>query len=296
MTVTIGDRRIIFQIPCWWLPDVKLVNAGCFPIRIDGRAASASHQQTIQLCPTKHLSKHSLLKQRRAGYRPSALTKIVNDSGRTGGAVLKTNPLRRRGERLIAHDAWRQKKSATRPPSDRRDRRPKGEREAIGDRPATRLGTAEKPATLHGQSVAGYRRDRRGFQRARHSYLVTSASRNPRLSRLRLSSSPRRSPAPLRPHGLCDRGAERHHGQKPRTSAFRLSTHCAFVPKARGYWATLAGSGRFRPKRYVKRGLLRRMGATAAAAQQLSFNSKVAINSVIFRQALAPSGRLVLRK
>ncbi len=100
-----------------------------------------------------------------------------------------------------------------------------------------RLGTAEKHATLHGQSVAGYRRDRRGFQRARHSYLVTSASRNPRLSRLRLSSSPRRSPAPLRPHGLRDRGAERHHGYSPWTSIFHSQLPSrAFVPEARPIW------------------------------------------------------------
>ena len=123
----------------------------------------------------------------------------------------------------------RKKGSAARPPTDRRHRRRKGERGAIGDRPSTRLGTAEKPATLHGQSVAGYRRDRRGFQRARHSYLVTSASRNPRLSRLRLSSSPRRSPAPLGPHGLRDRRAERHHGQKPWTSAVPLSSRVPCV-------------------------------------------------------------------
>ena len=124
---------------------------------------------------------------------------------------------------------------AARPPTDRRHRRPKGDREAIRDRPSTRLGTAIKPATLHGQSVADYRRDRRGFQRARHSYLVTSASRNPRLSRLRLSSSPRRSPAPLRPHGLRDRRAERHHGEQPWTSAFPLFQLAsrAFAPEAR---------------------------------------------------------------
>ena len=128
----------------------------------------------------------------------------------------------------------RKKGSAARPPTDRRHRRRKGEREAIGDRPSTRLGTAVKPATLHGQSVAGYRRDRRGFQRARHSYLVTSASRNPRLSRLRLSSSPRRSPAPLRPVGLIDRRAERHHGYSPWTSNFYSQLlFRAFVPEAR---------------------------------------------------------------
>ena len=140
--------------------------------------------------------------------------------------------LRKQGTpRWGIEDGSRKKGSAARPPNDRRHRRRKGEREAIGDRPSTRLGTAEKPATLHGQSVAGYRRDRRGFQRARHSYLVTSASRNPCLSRLRLSLSPRRSPAPLRPHGLRDRRAERHHGYSPWTSVFqsRLTTHVPCV-------------------------------------------------------------------
>ncbi len=34
------------------------------------------------------------------------------------------------------------------------------EREAIGDRPTMRLRIAETPATLYGQSVVGYRRDR----------------------------------------------------------------------------------------------------------------------------------------
>ena len=125
------------------------------------------------------------------------------------------------------------KGSAARPPTDRRHRRTKGYREAIRDRPSTRPGTAEKPATLHGQSVAGYRRDRRGFQRARHSYLMTSASRNPRLSRLRLSSSPRRSPAPLRPHGLRDRGAERHHSEQLWTSVFHSFNSSTHVPCVR---------------------------------------------------------------
>ena len=53
----------------------------------------------------KQLSKHIRLMQSRVGYRPPAMTRILDDSGRTGGAILKTNPLRGRGERLIAHDA-----------------------------------------------------------------------------------------------------------------------------------------------------------------------------------------------
>ena len=157
---------------------------------------------------------------------------------RTGGAVLKTILLRRKRRRIDRSRCEAVGRKG--PPRDRRPIAGTGDRKrsggAIRDRPSTRLGTAVKPATLHGASVAGYRRDRRGFQRARHSYLVTSASRNPRLSRLRLSSSPRRSPAPLRPHGLRDRRAERHHGYSPWTSAFPLATlqlaSRAFVPEA----------------------------------------------------------------
>jgi hypothetical protein len=103
----------------WRLPDTTLVLAGCFSIRMNGHAASVSHDQTFQRRPTKRSSKHSLLKQRRAGYRPSALTRIVDDSGRTDGAVLKTIPLRRRGVRLIAHDAWRQEEKFRRSTADR---------------------------------------------------------------------------------------------------------------------------------------------------------------------------------
>ena len=150
---------------------------------------------------------------------------------RTGGAVLKTILLRRKRRRIDRSRCEAVGRKG--PPRDRRPIAGTGDRKrsggAIRDRPSTRLGTAVKPATLHGASVAGYRRDRRGFQRARHSYLVTSASRNPRLSRLRLSSSPRRSPAPLGPHGLRDRRAERHHGQKPWTSAVPLSSRVPCV-------------------------------------------------------------------
>lgn len=53
--------------------------------------------------------------------------------------------------------------SAARPPTDRRCRRLAAGREAIRDRPATRLGTAKNTRLGEGQSVAGYRRDRAGF-------------------------------------------------------------------------------------------------------------------------------------
>ena len=189
----------------------------------------------------------------------------------------------------------RKKGSAARPPTDRRHRRRKGEREAIGDRPSTRLGTAEKPATLHGQSVAGYRRDRRGFQRARHSYLVTSASRNPRLSRLRLSSSPRRSPAPLRPYGLRDRGAERHHGYSPWTSIFYSQLQSrAFVPEARQIW----NDSRPLPPTPTE-SLCQTGPAIWSEGDRRCFTIVVQckcrdIELITFRQGVTDSGRLVL--
>ena len=116
--VTIGDCRMFFQLQCWWLPDTKLVVAGCFRKVSIQRVASASPRIGHRLDLTKRLSKHSLLKQRRTGYRPSALTRIVNDEGRTGGAVLKTIRLRRKRRRI---DRSRRKAVGRKgPPRDRR--------------------------------------------------------------------------------------------------------------------------------------------------------------------------------
>ena len=102
--------------------------------------ASIRHSSPFCTISTKLLSKFSLLEQRRTGYRPSALTRIINDSGRTDGAVLKTIPLRIRGERLIAHDAWRQEKMFRRTTAERSPAQA-AERGAGGDRRLT-LNTA----------------------------------------------------------------------------------------------------------------------------------------------------------
>ena len=58
---------------------------------------------------------------------------------------------------------------------------PKGKREAIRDRPSTRLGTAEKRKACRTSWAERRQRPPRqeGFRRARRSYLVTSASRVP---------------------------------------------------------------------------------------------------------------------
>jgi len=197
----------------------------------------ASKRHTSRSCtgPTKRLSKDSLLRQRRTGYRPSALRRIPDDSGRTGGAVRRNIQLRKKSAGSIEVDARRRKERFRRATADRSPAQAT-ERGAGGDQRST-LNTAWDSRKACHTSWAERRRlppRQEGFRRARHSYLVTSASRNPRLSRLRLSSSPRRSPAPLRPHGLRDRGAERHHGEQPGTSAFQLFQLAsrAFVPEA----------------------------------------------------------------
>ena len=136
MPVKPGDRRTFVASGSWRLPDRILVIAGPF-LRVHYRKmAWRSQQQTASLCLTKRLSKHSLLKQSQAGYRPSALKRIVNDSGRTGGAVLNEIPLRRKGAGSIEVDARRQVERFRRATADRSPAQAT-ERGAGGDRRST---------------------------------------------------------------------------------------------------------------------------------------------------------------
>ena len=78
---------------------------------------------------------------------------------------------------------------------------------------------SRKPATPQGQSVAGYRRDRRAVD-GWHSFLVTDARATPPVA-----ADYRQAATPCPHHAgsrLSDRGAERHHGKEPWTSARRL--------------------------------------------------------------------------
>lgn len=102
----------------------------------------------------------------------------------------------------------------------------RNEHEAIGDRPATRLGTAENPRHDEGQSVSAYAATG-GLPTRWHSYLVTYAA-PARLSRP-ATAGPRRLPAPLRPVGLIDSGAGDTHGELPwhRTPLPQLASRCA---------------------------------------------------------------------
>ena len=146
------------------LPDQLSVIAGPFSGWQIPFMAFRRHSSRSRIVPTKRLSKHSLLKQRRAGYRPPALTRILDQrNGPQERSVETFNSGEKAQDRSKSMRGGGKEGSAARPPTDRRHRRPKGEREAIRDRPSTRLGKAKKPATLHGQSVAGYCRDRRAF-------------------------------------------------------------------------------------------------------------------------------------
>ena len=204
---TIGGLRTFFLDVAWRLPDLPLVIAGPFQeSRLVGMA-DRSQYSAFGFRLTKHLSKHYLFQQRRAGYRPPAWKRKLDADDR----VRRDDcPLDDSGEKARHHSPTqlgrRKKSSAARPLFDRRRRRLKGEREAIGDRPATRLGTAEKPATLQGQSVAGYRRDRRAFD-GWHSSPRDRRTRNPacRGPDYRPTATPRPHHAGSR---LIDRGAE----------------------------------------------------------------------------------------
>ena len=257
---------------------------------------SSRHFSPSCIVSTKRLSKHSLLKQRRTGYRPSALTRIVDDEGRTGGAVLKTIPLRRKGAGSIAIEAWRKVEMFRRATADRSPAQAT-ERGAGGDQRST-LDTAWESRKACHTSWAERRRlspRQAGVLTGWHSYFVTDAPQNPRLSRLRLSSSPRRSPAPLRPYGLRDRGAERHHGYSPWTSIFYSQLQSrAFVPEARQIWNDS------RPLPPTPTESLCQTGPVIWSKGDHRCLTIVVqcecrdIESTIFRHAVTDSGRLVL--
>ena len=84
-------------------------------------AASSLHEATQTVI--RHLRQRRCLQRlnetKDAGYRPPALEKIAYDSGRTGGAVLKTIPLRRKGAGLIEVDARRWEETFRRATADR---------------------------------------------------------------------------------------------------------------------------------------------------------------------------------
>lgn len=140
---SIGRRRMFSgkgTVNCWlgeaskpsrkYLLQSLFQNVFCFNKR--GRASARLLRKEKLTCPTDGRS------------RPEA-----------GQLSRKEVPYRR-------HTGWRQVTMFRRTTAGRSPpMATKKKREAIGDRPATRLGTAEKPATLEGQSVAGYRRDRR---------------------------------------------------------------------------------------------------------------------------------------
>ena len=128
----IGDCRMFFQFQCWWLPDTKLVVAGCFRKVSIQRVAAASPRNGHRLDLTKRLSKHSLLKQRRTGYRPSALTRIIDDyrqDRRSGPEDNSTQEKRRMIDRSRRLAAGRKV-----PPLDRRPIAGTGDRQGSGRR------------------------------------------------------------------------------------------------------------------------------------------------------------------
>ena len=141
---TIGDCRTFFNWTTWF----------------DGQSKpQAEHSRFAYKAYIKALSVKA---KRGAGYRPSALKRIVDHEHGPTERSMTIGHLKRKHVCFDCQFGMVRKKScfAARAPRDRLHRRPKGEREAIGDRPTMRLRKAETPATHYGQSVVGYRRDR----------------------------------------------------------------------------------------------------------------------------------------
>ena len=162
----------------WQSPDLVLAFAGPFTRTGLLKLACGRGEWGVPARPAKRLIKALLLTAKTSGLKPACLHEKENDhDGLTEQSVSEHHTETKRID--IAHDGrpW-EHRFAARPPNDRRRRRSTGEREAIGDRPSTRLGTAENSATLQGQSVAGYRRDRRAVD-GWHSFLVTDARATP---------------------------------------------------------------------------------------------------------------------
>lgn len=141
---TIGGCRTFFNWSTWF----------------DGQSKpQAEHSRFAYKAYIKALSVKA---KRGAGYRPTALKRIVDYEH---GPTERSATIEQLKRKHVCFDCQpglvrTHFGSAARAPSDRLHWRPTGEREAIGDRPTMRLRKAETPATHYGQSVVGYRRDR----------------------------------------------------------------------------------------------------------------------------------------
>lgn len=97
MMATIGDRRTFFRDLAWRLPDLLLVIAGPFQESLRVEMANRSLNRTAAFELTKHLSKPSLFKQSRAGYRPPAGTRILDRLNGLPEQSVSHRPLRNKG-------------------------------------------------------------------------------------------------------------------------------------------------------------------------------------------------------
>ena len=149
MTSTLGARRTFFTSTAWRLPDRILVIAGPFQKDHSRKMARKSQQLTAVVCLTKRLSKHSLLKQSEAGYRPSALTRILNETNeRTDGAARRNIQLRNKGAGSIDIDDRRKEEGFRRATADRSPAQAT-ERGAGGDRRSTLITAWDSRKACH---------------------------------------------------------------------------------------------------------------------------------------------------
>lgn len=192
MTSPVGNRRTFFQSLYRHLPDQLSAIAGPFWKERSRIMARTSRKMTAACCPTKRLSKHCCLEAKEgSGLRPACRKECFGSRHGSTERSVSNRPTQEKG------DCRRQRRSAVGsrvPPRGRRAIAVGGERGSeAGDQRST-LNTAwesRKPATLQGQSVAGYRRDRRAVD-GWHSFLVTDARGTPPVAAdYRQSATPR---------------------------------------------------------------------------------------------------------
>ena len=138
MTVGIGDRRTFFLKSAWWLPDLLLVIAGPFAEWLFLGMACRCQIPASRFCLTKRLSKPSLLKQRRAGYRPPARTRILDEPNGLPEQSVSRRQLRNEGEhsdrqQRLAVGKMVRRATAERSPAQATERGAGGDRRSTDD-------------------------------------------------------------------------------------------------------------------------------------------------------------------
>ncbi len=179
MTESIGDRRTFFPEMAWRLPDPLLVIAGPFSECRVWLMASRRQPSGSRISLTKRLSKHSLLKQRRAGYGPPAWTRKLD---RPNGPAERSVSIEQLRNRQRSDSRQRSAVGRKGPPRARRPIAGAGDRKGSGRRseidPPHGWGQPKSPPRFRGRASPATAATG-GLLTGWHSSLVTGARKTP---------------------------------------------------------------------------------------------------------------------